>query len=140
VFGEGNWATTAAVGVNVQRDRPTTTMGLVESNLDATARHTIFGRVEAGAKTGADLVLPGERARTRFAMAAFSLGYAFRLPPVVNLVPALGAVGDLNVVGSELGRFYETRTPLGGMVFLQLRPEDMSMHASHGAPMPGMAM
>lgn len=140
VFGEGNWASTAALGVNVQRDRPVTTMALVETNLDATPHHTVFARIEGGTKTGADLVLPFDRAQARFAMAAFSLGYAFRFPPVVHIVPALGAVGDLNVVGAELGRVYETRTPAGGMVFLQLRPEDMSMHAGHGASMPGMQM
>ena len=73
-------------------------------------------------------------------MAAFSLGYAFRFSAFAHIVPSLGAVGTLNVVGSELGRAYETRTPVGGMVFLQIRPEDMAMRPGPGQTMPGVQM
>jgi hypothetical protein len=80
------------------------------------------------------LIPLADQAQTKFPIAAFSLGYAFHLPAILHLVPALGVVGDLNIVGAELGRVYDTRTPMGGMVFVQLRPQDLAMHGGHGMP------
>lgn len=69
-------------------------------------------------------------------MAAFSLGYTFSVPAVAQLVPAIRVVGNLNVIGSELGRVYETQTPTGGMVFVQLRPEEITKQGMEGDAMP----
>ena len=135
VFAAGNSATTALVGVNIPSQGVVTNSSLLESNLDITEHHSVFGRAELATKTGDDFVLTAERARNRYTVGALSLGYVFHFPAVVGFVPGLGARGSVQVVDDDLGGFYGGRTPVGGMVYLQIKPAGMNMSAggAHGA-------
>lgn len=144
---EGHLASLALFGVDLPSDSKATPAWLLESNADLTRHHTVFGRIEILEKTGADLVLPPALADQRFAMGAFTLGYEVRFLSWADMVAAVGASGTLDVVGPDLEPFYGTRTPLGAVVFFQVRPEDMRMEAAAQptpagptAPMPGMPM
>lgn len=141
IFDEGHWASLALFGLNAPSDAKVTPAWLLESNADPTKHHTIFGRAELVTKSGDDLVLTPNQAAELFPMASVTLGYELRLLSVAHLVPAIGASGTVDVVGSELSAFYGTRTPLGGVVFLHLRPEDMPMdEPAHGSTMGASAL
>lgn len=118
---QSNVATTAMVGINVPSEGRATAFGLLEVNFDINSNHTVFGRVEAGTKTGAELVLAPSIADAAHEIGALSLGYTFSFPALWQLVPALGGVGTVNVTGSNLGNYYGGPIQFGGMVFGQLR-------------------
>ena len=40
--------------------------------------------------------------------------------------------GSVGWVGEQLGGLYETRLPVGGMVYVYLRPEEMMRGMAHG--------
>jgi hypothetical protein len=89
--------------------------------------HTVFTRIEVLDKIGSDLALPAAMADQKFAMASFSAGYVYDFNELGVIVPGIGAVGTLDVIGSSLEPTYGTRTPWGGMVFVRLRPPAMEM-------------
>jgi hypothetical protein len=127
VFEEGNWATTAVVGINIPKGETATSAWLLESNVDMTRHHTVFQRFEIVTKTGEDFVLDPSLFERRFTVAALAAGYVFRFNPVAGFVFGLGARGALNVVGPDLEPYYGSRTPVGGVIFAQVRPADMPM-------------
>jgi hypothetical protein len=47
-------------------------------------------------------------------------------------------MGTLNVVPSSLNNVYGSRTPLGGLVFLRLRPGGIGMKGMSAKPMEHM--
>jgi hypothetical protein len=98
--------------------------------------HTVFARAELVTKSGHDLALPAELDEDTFAVGSFSAGFVHVFPQLGAIVPGLGVVGMIDVIGSALEPIYDTRTPWGGIVFVRLRPPRMKPHAG----MPGMAM
>ena len=133
-------AVTAAVGRNNPSTGPSTNASLVEATLMINDEHTVFTRIELLNKTGKDLVLPAEMADNTYGMASFSAGYVYDFHQFGAIVPGLGFVGTVDVVGRSLEPIYDTRTPYGGMVFVRLRPPMMKMNmkmgrmaAKHGA-------
>jgi len=118
---------TAAVGRNNPSSGPSTNASLVEATLMLDDEHTVFTRVEMLNKTGMDLVLPPEMADKTYGMASFSAGYVYDFHQLGAIVPGLGFVGTVDVVGRSLEPIYDTRTPYGGMVFVRLRPPVMKM-------------
>jgi len=127
VFSEGNVASAAIVGINLPKAEKVTQSSLLETNLDFDRHHTVFGRLEVATKTGADLVLPVEKADAVFPIGAVSAGYLYSFGPVAKFVPGVGVRGSLNVIGSDLGSFYGSRTPVGAVIFVQVRPDAMPM-------------
>lgn len=125
---------TAAVGRNNPSQGPSTDASLVEGTLMLDDIHSIFGRAELLTKTGQELVLPAAMAETKFAIGSLSAGYVYDFHQLGSIVPGIGAVGTLDVIGADLEPIYGTRTPVGGMVFVRLRPPVMKMK------MPGKKM
>jgi hypothetical protein len=124
---EGNWASTFVFGLNVESEGPATPSFLLETNWNLDGHHVLYGRAEYVRKTGHDLVLGEELDTTAFDLGAVGLGYVYYLGPVAALSPGIGVRGTLGLVEGALDGAYGTQFPLGGMLFLQLRPAAMAM-------------
>jgi hypothetical protein len=138
---EGQWASTLVYGANAHEGHPRSHSVLLESELVIDRRETVFGRAELVQKSGAELDdqfvldgMPNLEEDELFSVAAFSLGYIHEVGRVRGVTIGLGARGTVNVVPSALELHYGSRTPLGGMVFIRLRPH----HESTRGRMPGM--
>jgi hypothetical protein len=126
---DGNLAVLAAWGRNVLPGHGASDSGLVEGTLGLRRRHTIFGRGEYVRKSAHELAVPLMDHDTLFDAWSLAFGYMIELPPIVYVVAGLGIVGTAGLVAADLEPAYGTRTPLGGMVFLSLRPPRlMSRH------------
>ena len=124
---------TAGVAQNNPSMGPATYASFAEGALLLRDTHTVFSRVELLDKSGQDLALPDAMAEQTFGMASFSAGYVYDFRDVGPIVPGLGGVATLDVIGSSLEPAYGTRTPWGGMVFVRLRPPMMQMGGMHHA-------
>ena len=89
-------------------------------------KNTVFGHFERVQKSAADLVLdvppfnfPADRS---FGVSAATLGYIREVAGFRGAMLGLGAPGTLSVVPSALSNAYGSRTPVGGFLFLRLRP------------------
>lgn len=121
----GNIASALIFGINIPTTGKKTAFALVESDFDLTAHHTFFGRAEIGGKSDHDLVLDKHSDRT-YVVSAISLGYVFRFPELSRLILSLGGVGTLNFIGRDLGEIYGGAVQPGAMIYLNLRPADVS--------------
>ncbi|MGQ0643427.1 MAG: hypothetical protein ACT4P6_21995 [Gemmatimonadaceae bacterium] len=135
---DGQWATAAVWGGNRHEGAHRLTHAfLLESEAVLDARNTVFGRAEIVQKTAADLVLPATFDEDRrFNVGHISLGYIREIARTRSATLGLGVRGTLNVVPGELEPVYESRTPLGFLVFVRLRPR----HSGPMSSMPGMRM
>ncbi|MEO8180450.1 MAG: hypothetical protein ABI895_16555 [Deltaproteobacteria bacterium] len=124
---EANWATTLIFGEDIDSPGRATPSFLLETNWDLEGHHVLFGRAEYLRKTGEDLVLPAELEDSVHDLGLVGLGYVYYLGPFAGFAPGLGVRGSAGLIGPALEPFYETRVPLGVMVFAQLRPATMSM-------------
>jgi hypothetical protein len=124
---EGEWTSTFVYGANTM----SSTAGwsnswLLESEAVLDRKNTVFGRAEVVRKTAADLVLnvpPTNFAPDReFDVGAMTLGYVREVAGFWGATLGIGASGTLNVVPSVLKDSYGSRTPVGGFLFLRLRP------------------
>jgi hypothetical protein len=120
----GDIAVLGLVGRNDPSMGPATTAGLGEVAW-MMGDHTVFGRGELLTKTGHDLALPAELEDGTFGMGSISAGYVFDANQLGDVVPGVGFVATLDMIGSSLEPFYGTRTPWGGMVFVRLRAPEM---------------
>lgn len=102
----------------------TSSFGL-EANAQLDDRNGIFGRVEQVQKSAEDLVVPGVPPNTVFRVQAFSVGYLREIATYGKTSLGLGLSGYLNVVPATLAPTYGTRTPLGLVAYLRLRPATM---------------
>jgi hypothetical protein len=139
---EGQLATTLIWGAN-RRSGKTTHSALAEAEAIVDRGNTVFARVELVQKTAEELVLPtgpgGFTPDSTFNVVALSLGYIHEVGRTSWGTVGVGLQGSLNVVPTSLDPMYGSRTPVGGMVFLRIRP----IHARHDmgttmTPMPGM--
>lgn len=132
---DGDLAVTAGGAQNNPSTGPATYASLAEGAWMLADTHTVFTRIEVLDKIGSDLALPAAMADEKFGMASFSAGYVYDFNDLGMIVPGVGAVGTLDVIGSSLQPTYGTRTPWGGIVFVRIRPPamDMSMHGMHHA-------
>jgi hypothetical protein len=126
VVGE-NLATTAAVGVNAESNGETTPAALLESAWNIDGHHQVFGRVEAVAKSGDDLVLGAKVGDDIFPVGSVDAGYIYSFGPFGAVQPGIGVRGSLGIIDDAVGAAYGTQLPVGGMVFIQLRPAPMQM-------------
>ena len=137
---DGQWATTLIYGRNEGEGHPASQSVLLESEAILDRRNTIFGRAEYVQKSGHDLQIAGIDEDARFNVAALSFGYIREFARGRGVTLGIGARGSLNVLPRTLETSYGSRTPLGGMVFLRLRPYHERAHASMEpghAPAPG---
>lgn len=146
----GQWASAVVWGANKQEGSSRLTHALLaetEAILDHS--NTVFGRVEYVQKNAEELVLDtpqfGFASGHRFDVASLSAGYIRELVKLHGVTLGVGAMGTLNRVPAELQGAYGSRTPVGGAVFLRLRPVlhgrgmasmGMPMEGAHAAPQP----
>ncbi|MDI1477935.1 hypothetical protein [Polyangium sp. y55x31] len=117
----------AIFGQNAPSEGPTTRSGLVEATLLLSDRHEIFARAEILQRSGRELLLPAPLDSRVFPIRSLALGYVHSFP-LGPIRPGLGLRFDAtDVVTDELARRYGDRVPLGGMIFLRLRPPVMEL-------------
>ena len=127
-FGNGGqWATSLIYGANQHLGTPTWEHSLLlESEAVFDTRNTAFGRIEFVQKDAGDLVVVDSAAgfsRGRiFNVGEASAGYVREVIRGRGVTLGLGIRGTLNVVPESLAPFYGSRFPVGGSVFLRLRP------------------
>ncbi|MDB4913293.1 MAG: hypothetical protein JWM95_937 [Gemmatimonadetes bacterium] len=107
---------------------------LVEAEAIVDGRTTVFGRAEQVEKSAGDLDVSHFSSAERFTVRAFSLGYVREVLQYGRGTIGLGASATLNVVPLALRDTYGSRTPVGAMFFLRVRP----VHSAGG--MAGMTM
>lgn len=137
---DGQWSSAVIYGTNAHEGHARSHSVLAESEVILDRWNTLFARAELVQKSGAELVLDEPPASLDpdelFDVGALSLGYIRELGRLRGATIGLGARGSLNFVPRELEGAYGSRTPVGAMVFLRLRPfhEPMNdqMPAAHG--------
>lgn len=124
---DGQSATTVVWGANQNSAHPDLShAALLESEAILDKSNTLIGRVEYVQKSAEDLVLDapqlGFASDQHFDVSSLSLGYIREVARLRGATLGLGAMGTLNMVPSSLENAYGSRTPLGGVIFLRLRP------------------
>jgi len=139
---DGQIASAVIWGAN-RRSGRTTHSAVAETEAVLDPRNTFFGRLEVVQKTAEDLVLPtgpgGFAPESTFTVTALSVGYIREVTRTRWATVGIGFQGSLNAVPAPLDPFYGSRTPIGGMIFVRVRP----LHARHDmagniTPMLGM--
>jgi hypothetical protein len=135
---DGQWASAFVYGTNKSSHQTESSNSVaIETEAILDRWNTIFGRAELAQKSAEDLALDeppfGFAPDRRFSIATVSLGYIRELGRGWGTTLGLGAMGTLNSVPGALESAYGSRTPLGAVVFLRVRP----FHASR-ATMAGM--
>lgn len=120
---DGQLATTLVWGSN-RHSGKTSHSALAEGEAILDRHNTLFGRLELVQKTAEDL---GFATGPTFTIKALSLGYIREVGRTFWGTVGVGFQGTLNVVPATLDPFYGSRTPVGGMLFLRIRP----LHAPH---------
>lgn len=123
----GERATSIVWGANTDEGASTMTHSvLIESRLALDERNTVFGRVERVRKSAGDLAVDtpefGFATDREFDVSSVSIGYVRELYRSRGVSVGLGGLATVNVLPSELNGAYGSRTPLGTVVFLRLRP------------------
>lgn len=134
----GQWASTLVYGGNIEPGNRWSHSLLLESEAILDRSNTVFGRIEWVEKSAADLVLnlPGPSDPERlFGVAGASAGYLRELARGYGMSLGVGVRGSLGLVPAALESTYGSRTPLGAVLFLRLRPTRM---AEAMEAMPGM--
>ncbi len=108
----------------------------LEANLELNDRHTVFGRAEMVEKNAEELVLENVPAGRRYGVGALTAGYIRELVQDRRTTLGLGITGTVNLVPESLRSTYGSRTPLGLVLYLRLRPAVMRGHGD----MAGMVM
>jgi len=118
----GTWSTTFVYGADLPAAarHPLNTL-LLESTLELGDADAVYGRAEYVRRTAADLALVGSVSR-ELDIGAVSLGYERAVWRSGLVATGLGARGTLNLVPEELRLFYGSRTPVGLMAYVQVRP------------------
>jgi hypothetical protein len=118
----GTWSTAFVYGADLPTGagHPLNTV-LLETTLELDGANALYGRAEYVRRTAADLALVGSVSR-ELDIGAVSLGVERRLWRNARVAAGLGARGTLNLVPEELHLFYGSRTPVGVMAYLQVRP------------------
>jgi hypothetical protein len=134
----GQWATALIYGANKHSTGQQSSSIVLESNLDFDGRNAVFGRAEYVQKSAEELVVPSAPPTTEYNIAAVALGYVRTVGTGAGLSAALGVRGSVNFVPSSLDALYGSRTPVGGAVYLRLRPAAGHKPVMKKPDMPGM--
>ena len=139
---DGQWSSVVVWGANKFAGADLTQSVLVESEAILGRNNTLIGRGEWLQKSAEDLVLDtpslGFPSGQVFNVSELSLGYIRELTRWSGATLGLGAMGTLNVVPSSIASVYGSRTPLGGLLFIRLRPTKKSADAMGGMRMHDM--
>jgi len=127
---DGQIATSLIWGAN-RRSGRTTHSALAESEAILDRRNTLYGRFELVQKTAEDLVLPpgpgGFAPDSSLTVTALSVGYIREVVRMSTATLGVGFQATANVVPNALDPFYGSRTPVGGLLFVRVRP----LHGPH---------
>lgn len=126
--GDGQWSTTFIYGRNTEEGEESSHSGLIESEAVLDRHNTLFGRAELVQKSAEDLKLSSLPPEQHFNVASISLGYIRELSRGRGVTLGVGARGTVNLLPTALEASYGSRTPLGGMVFLRVRPYHSQPH------------
>jgi hypothetical protein len=121
---DGLWASSLIYGANLESGGKTSHSVLLESEAILDHSNTVFGRVEWVQKSAHDLAIPqpdGGR-NPLFGIANLSAGYLRDFARGHGVTLGLGLRAAAGLVPRSLEAYYGSRIPLGGVVFLRLRP------------------
>ena len=123
----GQWASALVFGANIRSNDWSHSL-LLESEAVLDRHNTVFARAERVERTATELAIPiaPGAAEPTYQIAGVSAGYVRELLRRAGATLGVGIRGSVGFVPAALRRYYDTRTPLGGMVFLRLRPEQRS--------------
>jgi len=113
------WSSTVAFGQN-RENGITTSALLVETAADISRDDVVFGRIDVGNKTAADLALPIDTDDT-FTVAKLQIGWIHWMMDGYGLRLGLGASGGLSIVPAALAAVYGARTAGEVGLFLTIR-------------------
>jgi hypothetical protein len=99
---------------------------LAEVNLSPDARNTIFSRVEYVRKSRHDLGLDDTSVHDGYPLTGVTLGYVREVGTIGVLGFGLGARGTATWVPETLRSVYDSRAPLGLVLFVRARPKPMT--------------
>ena len=136
----GHWASALIWGANAPIIYETGSSSfLLESNLDLDGVNAIFARAEYVKKQAHDIIplFLGVPPRTLYALSVLAVGYHRVILTPGRLNVGLGFRGAVNFVPASLESFYDSQTPVGGAIYLTLRPG--SVPAGGMMDMPGMS-
>ena len=123
---EGQIATAIIWGANEHHGEWSHSV-LIESEAVLDRSNTLLMRAEYVQKDAADLVLDTAPynldPELRLNIGTVSAGYIRELGRVWGTTLGLGGMGTVNFVPSTLESIYGSRAPVGGVVFLRLRPQ-----------------
>ena len=133
---EGQWASALVFGANDPEGHPRSSSVLAESEMILGGRHTILARAEWVQKNGAELVLDGPPTNLDpdelFDVGAVSLGYIREVGRIRGVTIGIGGRGTVSFVPGELEGAYGSKTPVGGVVFVRIRPRHEAMGGGMG--------
>jgi hypothetical protein len=119
----GQWASAIVYGTNLLAEHRRSHSALLESEIVLDPRNTIFARAEAVQKSSEELGLAAPfEPLALHGVGHVSLGYIREIAGLRGATLGLGARGTINIVPAALEPVYGSRTPLGGLVFLRVRP------------------
>lgn len=119
---DGQWASAVVYGSNRHEGEDASHSALVESEIIFDRHNTLFSRAEWVQKSAHDLQLSAFPDERLFGVGALSLGYIREIARGRGVTIGLGARGTVNFVPRDLEGPYGSANPLGGMLFLRLRP------------------
>ena len=109
---------------------------LAETNYEPDGRNAWLARVELVQKSAEDLSLETLDEHERVDVGAVSLGYVREIGARWGTSGGVGVRGTVSLVPRAAEAAYGSRTPLGAVVFVRLRPARRTMDDMRG--MPGM--
>lgn len=132
---DGQWASAVVWGANSHHGEHLTNSVLLESEMVVDRRNTVFARAEWVQKSAEDLVLTGFPPDQIFSVGALSVGYIADFKRWTGATLGIGGMATVNAVPRSLAPTYGSRTPVGGLLFLRLRPLQSNPQTmmSHGA-------
>lgn len=124
---EGQLAAAVVVGANKHATEADYSRSvLLEGEAILDAKNTLFGRAEQVEKDAIDLAIftssSAPAPEAHWNVRAVSLGYIREVARVGRGTIGIGASATLNLLPSSLRATYGSRTPMGTVIFLRLRP------------------
>jgi hypothetical protein len=124
---EGQWSSALIFGRNSSEHHGRSWSVTLESEAVLDRRNTLLTRFERVQRSVEDLGIvdhphDGSGIHPLFTVSSLSLGYIQEAGRAWGTTLGIGVMGTMNVVPASIENSYGTRMPLGGVVFLRLRP------------------